>query len=85
MKILRNTTGKPNLAHSCAALKPIVAGLAFAAASQQAAAFKFDTGSDWDVRWDNTLKFNYMVRAEDIKEGIVAGDRGPLTDDADLG
>jgi hypothetical protein len=66
-------------------LKPIAAALALAAASQQAAAFKFDTGSDWDVRWDNTLKFNYMVRAEDIKEGIVAGDTGPLADDADLG
>ena len=85
MKNLRNTTGMPGLARSCAALKPMVAGLALAAASQQAAAFKFDTGSDWDVRWDNTVKFNYMVRAEDIKQGIVAGDRGLLADDADLG
>ena len=85
MKNLRNTTGKSDLAKSCTALKPMVAGLALAVASQQAAAFQFDTGSDWDVRWDNTVKFNYMVRAEDIKEGIVAGDRGPLADDADLG
>jgi hypothetical protein len=33
-----------------------VTTLATAAATMQAHAFKFDTPSDWDVRWDNTVK-----------------------------
>jgi hypothetical protein len=57
-------------------------------AAAQANAFQFNTGSDWNVRWDNTVKFNYMIRAEDIKEDIV-GPKGGATaliaDDSDLG
>jgi Protein of unknown function (DUF1302) len=85
MKIFGNATGKPGPARRRTALTPIAAALMISAYTQQATAFQFDTGSDWDIRWDNTVKFNYMVRAEDIKEGIVAGDRGALADDADLG
>ena len=31
-----------------------------AAASQQAAAYQFDTSDDWEVRWDNTIKANTL-------------------------
>jgi hypothetical protein len=36
-----------------------------AAASMQAQAFKFDTPSDWDIRWDNTVRGNLMMRVQD--------------------
>jgi hypothetical protein len=36
----------------------------------QAHAFKFDTPSDWDVRWDNTVKGNLMLRVEDMDPSI---------------
>lgn len=41
-----------------------------AAASMQAQAFKFDTPSDWDIRWDNTVKGNLMLRVEDQDPSI---------------
>lgn len=69
-------------------IKPIAAAVLMATATQ-AGAFQLDTGSDWNVRWDNTVKFNYMVRAEDQKDNIV-GPSGKasnivLIDDASLG
>ena len=41
-----------------------------AAASMQAQAFKFDTPSDWDIRWDNTAKANLMLRVQDMDPSI---------------
>ncbi len=87
MKNLTTVNEKPGPARRCTALTPIAAALMIGVHAQQASAFQFDTGSpDWAVRWDNTVKFNYMVRAENIKKDIVAGgSTGPLADDSDLG
>jgi hypothetical protein len=46
-----------------------------AAASMQAQALKFDTPSDWDVRWDNTVKGNLMVRVEDMDPSLYDPNR----------
>ncbi len=65
------------------------------AASMQAQAFKFDTPSDWDIRWDNTLKGNLMMRVQDPDPSIydpnrTQGPTGPnrtaagISDDADF-
>jgi hypothetical protein len=60
-----------------------------AAASMQAQAFQFDTGSDWDIRWDNTLKGNLMARVEDQDPSVYDPRRAEpsraaqLADDAD--
>lgn len=40
------------------------------AASMQAQAFKFDTPSDWDIRWDNTVKGNVMLRVQDMDPSV---------------
>ena len=67
--------------------------LATAAASMQAQAFKFDTPSDWEVRWDNSAKANLMLRIEDQDPSVydprrTKGPDGPnplaagLADDA---
>jgi len=51
-------------------------------------AFEFDTGnSDLSVRWDNTVKYNLVMRAQKIDKSVV-GEGGALAvlgDDADLG
>ncbi len=68
---------------------------AASAASMQAQAFKFDTPNDWDVRWDNTVKGNLMLRVEDQDPSIydptrTKGADGPnataagIADDADF-
>jgi hypothetical protein len=36
----------------------------------QAQAFKFETPSDWDIRWDNTVKGNVMLRVQDMDPSI---------------
>lgn len=65
------------------------------AASMQAQAFKFDTPSDWDIRWDNTIKGNLMVRVENMDPSVydpsrTKADGGPnptaagIADDADF-
>jgi hypothetical protein len=60
------------------------------AASMQAMAFKFDTDSDWDIRWDNTFKGNAMLRVEDQDPSVYNPNRSvpraaaALSDDADL-
>ncbi len=60
-----------------------------AAASMQAQAFKFDTPSDWDIRWDNTAKGNLMLRVEDQDPSVYNPNRAiptraaQLADDAD--
>lgn len=62
-----------------------------AATSMQAHAFKFDTPSDWDIRWDNTVKGNLMMRVENQDPGIYDPKRtypsataAGLADDADF-
>lgn len=60
-----------------------------AATSMQAQAFKFDTPSDWDIRWDNTAKGNLMLRVEDQDPSVWDPNRAipsraaQLADDAD--
>ncbi len=38
--------------------KKVLAMSVLAAVSSQAGAFQFETGEDWAIRWDNTLKGN---------------------------
>ena len=56
---------------------------------QVAHAKEFATGDDWNVRWDNTVKFNYALRTESpSKDVFLQGDNaatGVLADDGDLG
>lgn len=59
-------------------------------ASMQSQAFKFDTPSDWDIRWDNTAKGNLMMRVEDQDPSIYDPNRtepsataAGISDDAD--
>lgn len=71
------------------ALTPIAAALLLCAASQQAEAFQLDTGSDWNIRFDNTVKYNYMMRVEDPSSKVYNqgnnGSLGILADDSTLG
>ncbi|MEZ5571482.1 MAG: DUF1302 family protein [Halioglobus sp.] len=43
--------------------------------SMNAQAFKFDTGGDWDIRWDNTVKGNMMLRVQDMDPSIYDPNR----------
>ena len=52
--------------------KKLLAAAVLAVVSTQASAFKFDTGDDLDIRWDNTLKYNLMIRAEKQNKDILA-------------
>jgi hypothetical protein len=67
-------------------LSAAVACLACAGLHVQA--FEFDTGNpDLNLRWDNTVKYNLKLRAEDLNKDIP-GEGGAfalLGDDADLG
>lgn len=42
-----------------------------AAISSQAGAFQLDTGSDWNIRWDNTIKGNLQARTDASKRSVV--------------
>ncbi len=42
--------------------KKVLAMSVLAAISSQAGAFQFDTGDDWNIRWDNSFKANLMSR-----------------------
>ncbi len=58
-----------------------------AAISSQASAFQFDTGDDWNIRWDNQLKGNLAFRETATKGSVVnptkdAGAR--IADDGDF-
>jgi hypothetical protein len=44
--------------------KKLLALTVMTAISSQANAFQFDTGDDWNIRWDNTVKLNAMARVE---------------------
>ena len=62
-----------------------VVGASLALAVQSAGAFQFNTGSDWVVRWDNTVKYNLMVRVQDQDKDILSDPAfGRVSDDADL-
>ena len=52
--------------------KKLLAASVLAVISTQANAFRFDTGDDWEIRWDNTLKYNLMVRAENPHKDILS-------------
>ncbi|KZX58969.1 hypothetical protein A3709_15515 [Halioglobus sp. HI00S01] len=51
--------------------KKLLALSVLTAISTQAQAFQFDTSDDWEVRWDNTIKGNLMVRTEDQDKQIT--------------
>jgi hypothetical protein len=42
-----------------------------AAISSQASAFQLDTGEDWNIRWDNTVKGNLQMRTDASKRSVV--------------
>ena len=49
-------------------------------------AMQFDTGnSDFNVRWDNTFKYNLMSRVEGQDKDVTNSSNPNLFDDADLG
>ncbi len=43
------------------------------AVSVEVGAFQFDTGEDWDIRWDNQFKGNLGVRVEEQNDDVVEG------------
>nr|WP_245768218.1 DUF1302 domain-containing protein [Pseudomonas sagittaria] len=45
-----------------------------------AQAFQFETGNDWEVRWDNTVKYSNAWRVKDQHDKLVAD---PNLDDGD--
>ena len=51
--------------------KKVLAISVLAAVSSQAGAFQFDTGEDWAIRWDNTLKANLASRVDESKNRLV--------------
>ena len=68
--------------------KSLIAISIAAAFSSQALAFEFDTGDDWEIRWDNTFKGNLMARVQKQDKDIYqANSRNAaywLTDDSTL-
>ena len=51
--------------------KKALAMSVLAAVSSQAGAFQFDTGDDWNIRWDNTFKGNLMTRVASFDKDVV--------------
>ena len=51
--------------------KKVLAMSVLAAVSSQAGAFQFDTGEDWSIRWDNTLKGNVTSRVNEAQSRMV--------------
>ena len=50
-------------------------------------AFQFDTGDDWEIRWDNNFKFNAMARVAKQDKDVYTDQAGagwPQADDSDL-
>jgi hypothetical protein len=70
--------------------KKLLALSVMAAISTQAHAFQIETSDDWEVRWDNTFKFNVMSRVAEQDKDVYEGGRGNsataagLADDATL-
>ncbi len=69
--------------------KRALAAAVLAGMATQASAFQIDTSEDWEVRWDNTFKYNLQRRvqsqASDVEEvglgidGTYAFDKGDIT------
>ena len=67
-------------------MKKTLAMSVLAAISSQAGAFQLDTGNDWNIRWDNTLKGNLMTRLGATKNSVANPARNPnarVADDGD--
>jgi hypothetical protein len=68
--------------------KKLLTASVLAVVSTQAGAFQLDTGDDWDIRWDNTVKFNVMSRVAKQDKDVYVGRKGntafQLADDSDL-
>jgi hypothetical protein len=67
--------------------KKLLALSVLAAISSQANAFQFDTGDDWQIRWDNTFKANIMSRVAKQDDDVITDQADAswfLADDADL-
>jgi hypothetical protein len=65
--------------------KKLLAMSVLVAITSQVHAFQFDTGDDWQIRWDNTLKANVMARVNKADDQVVDRSGGYfLADDADL-
>lgn len=83
---------KVERAKKCAVNRPVPASMAMVlllACMPAANARELVSNDDWNVRWDNTVKFNYALRAESPSTDILLqGDNaatGILADDGDLG
>ncbi len=46
--------------------------------STQASAFQLDTNEDWSIRWDNTVKYNAMMRVATRDADVYAGGSQPF-------
>tara|TARA_R110002110_G_scaffold415561_1_gene650757 strand:- start:57770 stop:59620 length:1851 start_codon:yes stop_codon:yes gene_type:complete len=64
--------------------KKLLALSVLTAISSQAGAFQFDTSDDWQIRWDNTFKFNVVSRVNKIENEVIRDSNGYfLADDGD--
>ena len=65
--------------------KKLLALSVLTAISSQANAFQFNTGDNWAIRWDNTVKFNAMARVNKADDQVTSrADGFFLADDADF-
>ncbi len=67
--------------------KKLLALATLAAIGSPAGAFQFDTGDDWEIRWDNSVKFNVMSRVAKQDKDVYTAQKGAswyLADDSDL-
>ena len=51
--------------------KKLLALSVLTAISSQANAFQLDSGDDWSIRWDNTVKFNAMARLNKADDQVT--------------
>jgi len=67
--------------------KSLLALAVTATIGTQATAFELDTPDDWEIRWDNTFKFNAMARVAKQDDDVITPQAGAgwfLADDSDL-
>lgn len=65
--------------------KKLLALSVLTAISSQANAFQFNTGENWQIRWDNTVKFNAIARVNKADDQVIDRSGGYfLADDSDL-
>lgn len=65
---MKNMSATATISRRCLASYAALA--AAAAAPLQASAVELDAGSDWTIRWDNTVSYNLGVRAQRINDNI---------------